>query len=400
MNPYLQSLQPYPFQRLKTLCADIQPATDLQPINLSIGEPKHSPPPFVLEALSESLAGVSKYPPTPGSVELRETIAQWLTRRFSLPADTLTAERHLLPVNGTREALFAIAQCVFNPQAGKPHIVMPNPFYQIYEGAALLAGANPYFYATPAALDYQPALQQIDESVWRNCQMIYLCTPGNPSGAVVPMETLQWLLTLAEQHDFVVVSDECYSEIYPNENRKPVGLLEAATAMGNTTYKRCVVFNSLSKRSNLPGLRSGFVAGDADIIAAFLQYRTYHGCAMPLHTDAASRAAWSDEAHVIENRALYREKYTTVLEVLQPAMAVQQPDAGFFLWPDLGQSDTEFTRRSLAEKNITVLPGSYLSRDVAGVNPGDGHIRLALVAPLAECVEAAQRLVSLLKTTA
>lgn len=399
VNPHLQKLQPYPFQRLKQLCSDIQPA-DLREINLSIGEPKHSPPQFVLQKLTESLAGVSKYPPTPGSPALRETIAQWLTRRFSLPANTLDAAKHVLPVNGTREALFAIAQCVFNPQASRPHIVMPNPFYQIYEGAALLAGANPYFYSTPASIDYQPDLQHVEETVWRDCQMIYLCTPGNPSGAVVPMQTLQWLLQLADNHDFVVVSDECYSEIYPDETRKPVGLLEAAAAMGNTDYKRCVVFNSLSKRSNLPGLRSGFVAGDAEIIAAFLQYRTYHGCAMPMHTDAASQAAWNDETHVQENRGLYRAKYQAVLKVLQPVLQVTQPDAGFFLWPDLNCSDTDFTRLCLAEQNLKVLPGSYLSREVSGENPGDGHIRLALVAPVEECVEAAHRLVSLLSNSA
>ncbi len=396
MNPNLNKLQPYPFQRLKTLCSDVTPNADLTSIDLSIGEPKHSPPQFVLEALQQALAGVSKYPPTPGSLPLRETIAAWITRRFKLPPGSLSPADNVLPVNGTREALFAIAQCLFDPSAKKPLIAMPNPFYQIYEGAALLAGASPLFYNTPAALQYQPDLDSIAPQTWKQCQLIYLCTPGNPSGAVVPQKTLQRLIELAIEHDFVIVSDECYSEIYPDEHAPPVGLLEAAAAMGNTDYSHCLVFNSLSKRSNLPGLRSGFVAGHQSLIKAFLLYRTYHGCAMPVHTDAASRAAWNDEQHVLENRRQYRGKYSSVLKVLDPKLALTQPDAGFFLWPQLEISDTDFTRRCLAEKNVRVLPGSYLSRTVDNPNPGEGQIRMALVAPTEQCVEAAQRIADLI----
>ncbi|MEM7256965.1 MAG: succinyldiaminopimelate transaminase [Pseudomonadota bacterium] len=396
MNPNLDRLQPYPFQRLKALCSDITPADNYTPIDLSIGEPKHSPPAFVLEALTGNLGGVSKYPPTPGSPELREIIAAWASQRFSLPENTLTPQRHVLPVNGTREALFAVAQCLFDSTSDKRLIVMPNPFYQIYEGAALLAGAQPWFYNTPATLNYQPDIDNIDAEVWQQCQMVYLCTPGNPSGAVVPQQTLQRLIELSVEHNFIIISDECYSEIYPDENTPPIGLLQAAASMGNTGYRNCLVFNSLSKRSNLPGLRSGFVAGQAELIAAFLLYRTYHGSAMPVHTDAASRAAWSDESHVTENRQRYREKYDAVLDVLQAKLNVVRPDAGFFLWPQISVSDTEFTRSCLIEKNVKVLPGSYLSRATDGDSPGAGQIRMALVAPKEQCVEAAQRIADLL----
>lgn len=396
MNPYLMSLQPYPFQRLKDLCADLTPPEDIELIDMSIGEPKHQPPQFVLNALKENLSGVVKYPPTPGSATLRQTLAQWLTTRFQLPSTTLDPDQNVLPVNGTREALFAIAQCLFDPHSSKKLILMPNPFYQIYEGAALLSGAQPWFYNTPASLGYQPDFDSIEENVWQQCQMIYLCTPGNPSGAVIPRQTLVKLLELAEKYNFIIISDECYSEIYPDENNQPTGLLQAAAAIGNDKYKRCIVFNSLSKRSNLPGLRSGFVAGDSDIIKAFLLYRTYHGCAMPVHTDAASTAAWQDETHVINNRSLYREKYRAVLEILSEPLNLRQPDAGFFLWPKLKQSDTGFTRKLLQQQHVKVLPGSYLSREAANLNPGDQHIRIALVAPIEQCLEAARRIVDCL----
>ena len=398
MNPNLSKLQPYPFQRLKELCSNVTPCADYSPIDLSIGEPKHRPPEFVLDALKAALSGVSKYPPTPGSAALREVIAQWISQRIQLPDSSLTPDRHVLPVNGTREALFAIAQCLFDPSADKPLIVMPNPFYQIYEGAALLAGAEPRFYNTPQSLDYQPDFESIDKATWQQCQMLYLCTPGNPSGAVISQQTLQHLIELAIEHDFVIVSDECYSEIYPEESTPPAGLLQAAAAMGNTRYRNCLVFNSLSKRSNLPGLRSGFVAGQAELIKAFALYRTYHGSAMPVHTDAASQAAWGDESHVVENRQRYREKYDAVLDALRPTLNLARPDAGFFLWPQLKRSDTEFTRICLAEKNVKVLPGSYLSRSADGNSPGTGQIRMALVAPITECVEAAKRLADLLGT--
>jgi N-succinyldiaminopimelate aminotransferase len=400
VNQRLSKLQPYPFEQLASLCADITPAKDFEQIRLSIGEPQHEPPPAVLDALQSALAGVIKYPPTPGSVKLRETICQWLSNRFALPSDSLSPTAHVLPVAGTREALFAIAQCVFDSHdTARPHILMPNPFYQIYEGAALLAGANPWFYSTPAALAYQPDLDTIPEDVWASCQLLYICTPGNPSGAVVPTETLKHLIELADRYNFTIVSDECYSEIYHDETNPPAGLLQAAFECGNHTYKNCVVFNSLSKRSNLPGLRSGFVAGDAAIIKAFLQYRTYHGCAMPVHTDTASVAAWSDEQHVVANRSLYREKFARVLPILADPLNLQQPEAGFFLWPNLQRDDTEFTRLLLREKNVLALPGSYLSRSAQGNNPGARHIRLALVAPVAECIDAASRIADCLQDT-
>lgn len=396
MNPNLQQLQPYPFQRLTDLCKDITPDNTLENINLSIGEPKHPPPEFVLESLRENLSGVVKYPPTAGSITLRSAIANWASNRFQLPADSLSAEHNVLPVNGTREALFAIAQCLFDPTSQKNLILMPNPFYQIYEGATLLAGAQPWFYNSPATKNYQPDFDAIESDVWKQCQLIYLCTPGNPSGAVISQQTMQKLLQLAEQHDFLIVSDECYSEIYPDENNKPAGLLQAAANMGNTDYERCIVFNSLSKRSNLPGLRSGFVAGDANVLKSFLLFRTYHGCAMPVHTDRASTAAWQDESHVIANRELYREKYTAVLKILGEPLGLTQPDAGFFLWPNLNRSDTEFTRTLLEQQNVKVLPGSYLARPMNNINPGGQHIRLALVAPINQCCEAASRIVECL----
>lgn len=396
MNPNLRALQPYPFQRLKDLCQDLTPSADFTPVDVSIGEPKHPPPDFILQALAEHLSGVVKYPPTPGSANLRQSIADWARQRFELPKTSLDPDQQVLPVNGTREALFAIAQCLFDQSDSRKLILIPNPFYQIYEGAALLAGAQPWFYNTPASHNYQPDFDSIDDQVWQQCQLIYLCTPGNPSGAVIPQKTLQRLLNLAEKHNFFVVSDECYSEIYPDEKNKPAGLLQAAASIGNDAFKRCIVFNSLSKRSNLPGLRSGFTAGDSEIIKSFLLYRTYHGCAMPVHTDAASTLAWQDETHVIENRRLYREKFSAVLDILAAPLSLSQPDAGFFLWPKLQQSDTDFTRRLLQEKNVKVLPGSYLSREARNINPGDRHIRLALVAPTAQCIEAAQRIVDCL----
>jgi N-succinyldiaminopimelate aminotransferase len=392
MNPNLDKLQAYPFERFRQLIGG-ESIKDLPAVSMSIGEPGHQPPPAVLAAMTDALATVAKYPPTRGDQRLRATIANWLSRRFNLGDDTLDCDRHVLPVNGTREALFAIAQCLFDAQDHTRDLVLiPNPFYQIYEGAALLAGATPYFYNTNADNQYQPDFDAIPASVWARCQMIYLCTPGNPSGSVVEAKQMQQLLALSQTYGFTIISDECYSEIYPAADLPPSGLLQEAVAAGNQGFDRCVVFNSLSKRSNLPGLRSGLVAGDATIIESFLKFRTYHGCAMPGYVSAASMVAWNDEQHVIDNRALYQAKFDRVLPVLESVLPVVRPDAGFFLWVDVNQSDTEFARQLYREKSVSVLPGSYLSRQTEHGNPGDNHVRLALVAPLDNCVEATHRI--------
>jgi N-succinyldiaminopimelate aminotransferase len=393
MNPDLNRLQPYPFEKLNRLKSGVTP-TEKPHIALSIGEPKHQPPGFVVEELITHLHGLASYPLTRGSDALRQAIANWLSRRFSLPEGSIDAERHVLPVAGTREALFAFAQAVVDRAAngtGDALVLSPNPFYQIYEGAALLAGAEPWFMNTSASNGFLPDLDAVPAEVWARCQLIYLCTPGNPTGAVADIDYLQQLIRLADEHDFIIASDECYSELY--FDAPPPGLLQAAALMGRNDYQRCVVFHSLSKRSNLPGLRSGFVAGDAEVLAGFLKYRTYHGCALPAHTQAASTAAWCDEAHVAANRELYRQKFEAVLSILQPVMPVERPDAGFYLWAESAPlSDTEFAQRLFAQQNVTVLPGSYLSREAHGVNPGAGRVRMALVAELDECVEAAQRI--------
>jgi N-succinyldiaminopimelate aminotransferase len=391
MNPDINKLQAYPFERLATLKKDLQPPAALSHIALSIGEPQHAAPAFVLDALTAHRAELSRYPTTKGILELRQAIVQWLCRRFALPASSLDADQHVLPVSGTREALFAIAQAVVDRRQS-PLVLMPNPFYQIYEGAALLAGAEPYFMNTSRANDFMPDLAAVPEAVWQRCQLIYICSPGNPTGRVLSLGFLQQLLNLAERYDFVIASDECYAEIYFDEAAPPVGLLQAAHALGNTDYQRCVVFHSLSKRSNLPGLRSGFVAGDAKVLDAFYKYRTYHGCALPLPTQRASIVAWADETHVKLNRELYRGKFQAVLTELQDVMTLTLPDAGFYLWPQTPMSDELFTRELFAQHNVTVLPGSYLSRHAHGQNPGAGHVRLALVAEPAACLEAAQRI--------
>lgn len=391
MNTDLLKLQPYPFEKLVALKGDLQPPADLDHIALSIGEPKHATPGLVTEAVLNHLHGLAVYPTTKGTPELRSTIARWLTRRFHLPANSLDPERQVLPVNGTREALFSFAMAVIERDR-QPLVLLPNPFYQIYEGAAMLAGAEPVFLSCEANNGFIPDFSAVDAATWQRCQLLYICSPGNPTGAVTSRTTLQQLLALADEFDFVIAADECYSEIYPDEAQPPVGLLQAAAAMGRSDYRRCVVFHSLSKRSNAPGLRSGFVAGDAQIITSFLRYRTYHGCAMPLHVQAASIQAWNDEHHVCENRALYRKKFDAILAILKGVLNVERPDAAFYLWPQTPISDTEFARRLYAEHNVTVLPGSYLSREVAGRNPGDNRIRMALVAPLDECVDAAKRI--------
>lgn len=391
MNPDLERLQPYPFQRLNELLQDATPSRSHSPINLSIGEPKHQPPGFVVNDLISHLHGLGAYPLTKGVPELRQAIASWLSRRFGVGESTIDPERHILPVAGTREALFAFAQAVVD-RSQQPIVVMPNPFYQIYEGAALLAGAEPYFINTTAETGFLPDWDSVPDAVWKRCQLLYLCSPGNPSGTVESLDSLQRLISLADRHDFIIASDECYSEIYQEETCPPSGLLSAAATMGRDDYARCVVFHSLSKRSNLPGLRSGFVAGDARIIERFLLYRTYHGCALPPPTQVASIGAWQDEQHVAQNRAAYRDKFDAVLDILGDTLELYRPPASFYLWPRTPISDTVFARRLVAEYNVRLLPGSYLSREADGINPGANRVRIALVASLEECVDAASRI--------
>lgn len=392
MNRDLERLQPYPFEKLNALKAQVSAPTDKAHIALSIGEPKHEPPAFVLQSLSDNLDRVVNYPSTKGLPELRETIAQWLTRRFRLNPGSVDAERHVLPVNGTREALFAFAQAVID-RTQNPLVVSPNPFYQIYEGAAFLAGADPYFLNCERENGYLPDFDSVPADVWQRCQLLFLCSPGNPTGTVIDTATLKKLIVLADQYDFVIASDECYSELYFDEEQPPVGLLEACAELGRDDYRRCVVFHSLSKRSNLPGLRSGFVAGDAEVMEKFLLYRTYHGCAMPVTNQLASITAWNDEGHVKTNRDAYRAKFDAVLKILDGIVDVERPDASFYLWAKTGNmTDVEFAQRLFAEQNITVLPGRYIAREANGVNPGENHVRMALVATVEECVEAAERI--------
>jgi N-succinyldiaminopimelate aminotransferase len=391
MNPYLDKLQPYPFEKLAKLKQGIQPPIHLSPIVLSIGEPKHPAPRFIADTLAEHFGGLANYPATKGIPELRAAIAAWLSKRFHLPEGAVDPERHILPCAGTREALFAFAQAVIDPRE-KPLVLMPNPFYQIYEGAALLAGAESYFLNTTRETGYLPDFDAVPEAIWARCQLLYICSPGNPTGAVIPAETHRRLIELSQRFGFIIASDECYSELYMDEAAPPPGLLQTAHAMGNTRFERCVVFHSLSKRSNAPGLRSGLVAGDAGILAKFLLYRTYHGCALSLPVQQASLAAWRDESHVVENRALYRQKFAAVHEVLNGVLDVAIPPAGFYLWPRTPGDDQEFARGLFAETNVTVLPGSYLSREAHGLNPGRNHVRMALVASLEECMDAARRI--------
>ncbi|WP_172147856.1 MULTISPECIES: succinyldiaminopimelate transaminase [Pseudomonas] len=391
MNDALNQLQPYPFEKLRALLAGARPPSDKPAIALSIGEPKHRSPAFVAEALSANLEKLAVYPSTLGIPELREAIASWCSRRFNLPAGMLDPARQVLPVNGTREALFAFTQAVVQRDVGGL-VVSPNPFYQIYEGAALLAGAQPHYLACLEQHGFNPDFDAVPSDVWQRCQILFLCSPGNPTGALIPLATLKKLIQLADQYDFVIAADECYSELYFDELNPPAGLLTACAELGRSDCKRCVVFHSLSKRSNLPGLRSGFVAGDADILQSFLLYRTYHGCAMPVQTQLASIAAWNDEQHVKANRALYREKFDAVLAILDGVLDVQRPDGGFYLWAKTPLDDETFTRELFAREHVTVVPGSYLSRSVDGVNPGANRVRMALVAPLAECVQAAERI--------
>ena len=397
MNPNLARLQPYPFERLNKLKAGLTPPSNKEHIALSIGEPKHPTPTFINETIISHLHGLTQYPLTRGSDDLRTSIANWLSRRFNVPKEHLDANKHILPVNGTREALFAFAQCVIEPN-DDALVLMPNPFYQIYEGAALIAGATPLFLNSTEASNYLADYSQVTEAQWQRCQLLYICSPGNPTGAVMDKQALTDLFALADKYDFIIASDECYSELYFDEDKPPMGLLQACIEAGRNDFKRCIVFHSLSKRSNAPGLRSGFVAGDADIIAQFLKYRTYHGCAMAMPTQAASISAWNDEAHVKHNRDLYREKFSAVIKILDPVIPVEQPDAGFYLWVKTPISDTDFARDLFGTQNVTVLPGSYLSRDTEQGNPGSSYVRMALVAPLDECVEAATRIKEFIET--
>jgi len=395
MNPNLEILRPYPFTRLNQLLENVKPA-EKNHISLSIGEPKAATPDFIQKALIEHVAELRTYPKTLGMTELREAIANWLLARFKLPPSSLELEKNILPVNGTREALFALAQAALDTSDTKPLVILPNPFYQIYEGAALLAGASPMFINLSSDNDFKADFTKIDSEDWQRCQLLYICSPNNPTGSVLDYGILQKLIALAQKHDFIIASDECYSEIYPDEDNPPPGLLQAAAKMGNKDYKNCVVFHSLSKRSNCPGLRSGFVAGDAKILEKFLQYRTYHGSAMPPHHQYASIAAWSDEDHVKENREQYRKKFIEVLKIFKDKLEVRAPQAGFYLWAKTPGSDTDFACKLYEKENVSVLPGSFLSREINGYNPGSQYIRMALVAGLDECIEAARRIVNIL----
>ncbi|MDG1453679.1 MAG: succinyldiaminopimelate transaminase [Methylophilaceae bacterium] len=390
MNENLNLLQPYPFQRLRDLFEGIAPNSQYTAVNLSIGEPKHETPKIIQKSLIDHIAGLANYPTTLGSVELRQAIANWATRRYGIP--TLDIDKEIIPVNGSREALFALAQAVIDTSKPNPVVISPNPFYQIYEGAAFLAGAEPYFINTLPENQHKMDFSTVPSDVLNRTQLVYVCSPGNPSGKVMSLDDWQELFKLSDQYGFVIAADECYSEIYFDETNPPLGALQAANKLGRD-YSRLVVFSSLSKRSNVPGMRSGFVAGDSAIIAKFLLYRTYHGCAMSPAIQAASETAWNDEAHVVENRRLYTEKFSTITPMLKTVWsAVEMPDAAFYLWIQTNQDDTAVAIKLKRDANITVLPGSYLARDAHGINPGKGFIRMALVAPLAECVEAAQRI--------
>ena len=399
MNPLLASLQPYPFERLRQLFAGVTPPPQLAHISLGIGEPKHATPQFIKDALIGSLdTALSGYPATAGELRMREACAQWLKRRYRIEINAAT---QVLPVNGSREALFALAQAVLDPTQKGARVISPNPFYQIYEGATLLSGAEPYYVANTADNDFAADWDSVPEQVWASTQLLFVCSPGNPTGKIMPLEEWKKLFELSEKYGFVIASDECYSEIYFRDE-PPLGGLEAASILGYKDFKRLIAFTSLSKRSNVPGLRSGFVAGDAAILKDFLLYRTYHGCAMSGVVQAASIAAWNDEAHVLENRNLYRTKFAQVTPVLAEVMDVKLPDASFYLWAGVPeawrQSDTDFARALYAAEHVTVLPGSFIGRTARGQNPGQGRVRMALVAETAECLEAAHRIARFIRS--
>ena len=398
MNPLLSLLQPYPFERLRQLFAGVTPAAQYSPISLGMGEPRHATPRFIQDTLAANLAGLASYPSTAGEPRMREACAAWLQRRYGIAVDAAT---QVLPINGSREALFAFAQTVVDASRPGATVVCPNPFYQIYEGATLLAGATPHYAPSDPARNFAVDWDSVPEAVWQRTQLLFVCSPGNPTGAVMPLAEWEKLFALSDRHGFVIASDECYSEIYFRDEA-PLGGLEAAARLGRTDYRNLLAFTSLSKRSNVPGLRSGFVAGDAALIKAFLLYRTYHGSAMGPAVQAASIAAWSDETHVQENRALYRAKFAQVTPMLAEVLEVCLPDAGFYLWarlPDaLAMSDAEFARQLLAQYNVTVLPGSYLAREARGANPGAQRVRMALVAEAQECEQAARRIVQFIQS--
>lgn len=389
MNPDLQLLQPYPFQKLAKLFGEITPNAALKPINLHIGEPKHATPQLIKDALVAGLDGLAKYPTTTGSPALRTAVADWLASRYGIPAPD--ANTQVLPVNGSREALFAFAQAVIDRSKPNPVVVCPNPFYQIYEGATLLTGATPHFLNTLPENNYALDFSQLPEEVWRRTQLIYVCSPGNPNGHVIPQAEWKTLFEMSDRYGFIIASDECYSEIYFGDD-KPLGALQAAQQLGRSDYKNLVMFSSLSKRSNVPGMRSGFVAGDASILEKFALYRTYHGCAMNPAIQAATIAAWNDEEHVAENRRLYAEKFTQVIALLSPVLPVSRPDASFYLWLRTPIDDTAFAQQLQRDYNVSVLPGSFLARKAHGVNPGANFVRIALVASLEETMEAARRI--------
>jgi N-succinyldiaminopimelate aminotransferase len=393
MNPLLSRLQPYPFERLRQLFAGVTPNPACTPISLGMGEPRHPTPDFIRQALAGALDGLASYPATAGEPRLREAFAGWLHRRYGIAVDAGT---QVLPVNGSREALFALAQTVIDP-GRQPLVVCPNPFYQIYEGAALLAGAQPFYVASEPKRNFASDWQSVPADAWARTQLLYVCSPGNPTGAVMPLAEWQQLFELSDRHGFVIASDECYSEIYFGDE-PPLGGMEAAARLGRSDFRNLVAFTSLSKRSNVPGLRSGFVAGDAAILKQFLRYRTYHGSAMGLAVQQASIAAWGDERHVVENRRLYARKFAEIMPMFAGLLDVRLPDAGFYLWAGVEGSDTDFARDLLAQYNVTVLPGSYIARESGGSNPGAGRIRMALVAETAECVEAAQRIVQFVQS--
>ena len=390
MNPRLDQLHPYPFQKLRELFAGVTPNPDLEPVNLSIGEPKHPTPQFIKDALTAGLPGLSNYPITQGSDALRKSIAWWVERRFGVKLDHAT---EVLPVNGSREALFAFAQaCVDSSRHGRRVVISPNPFYQIYEGAALLAGARPFFLNTLPENGFGMDWTKVPEDLWEQVNLVYVCSPGNPTGKVMSLDDWKELFDLSDRHGFVIAADECYSEIYFDEAAPPLGALTAAQQLGRG-LRNLIVFNSLSKRSNVPGLRSGMVAGDAELMKQFLLYRTYHGSAMSPAVQAASIAAWNDEAHVIENRRQYAEKFAAVMPLLKDVLQFETPDAAFYLWARVpGGDDAAFARGLYEKQHVTVLPGSFLARDAAGVNPGQGFVRIALVDTLPACIEAARRM--------
>lgn len=393
MNSLLESLQPYPFERLRQLFAGVTPNPQYRAISLGIGEPKHATPPFILDALKENFNALSAYPPTAGEPALRSAFTNWLARRYALSLDPAT---QVLPVNGSREALFSFAQAVIDPShrglaGAAPKVVFPNPFYQIYEGAALLAGAKPLYVPCLAHKNYALDWDQVTPAEWSQTQLVIVCTPGNPTGAVMDLDEWRRLFALSDRYGFVIASDECYSEIYFRKD-PPLGGLEAAHLLGKTDFKNLVAFTSLSKRSNVPGMRSGFVAGDARLLKSYLLYRTYHGSAMSGMVQAASIAAWGDEEHVRINREMYREKFHAVMPVLASCLDVALPDAAFYLWAGVPADDERFAKELLTQYNVTVLPGSYLAREVRGKNPGKGRVRMALVAQTAECLEAAERI--------